>query len=397
MENLFKLPKIFINLNCIDWEQIYNNLNCDNLETVINKQYYSDKYNYFNKTFGIKVKNVYDLSLTPINLIPDSELVMDEFGFCFSYYDLRKISESSLHPYNKQLILNQVMVYHQPITIIEYYQSNMLHLPKIPSLEMLNQSNDLSIQFEQLINNEFFTNNLLSIYNEKLEHLDYTVGLLCYVLSIIEDYHFRYIIQLKSNYCQESDKYYGFLHLFIEFLTNVKNENNYESYHYVCIIIFKILQYRYNLITESEDLFNMIKSHFDNKYSDELYWSIILDRPNFICQKRTGNISLININIDNIFSNCEYIEYFYTLLIYLHNIYMKQPSYIDGQLVSILNYYKTAENYSYLDVVRYFTNLYHQIEQNNQTSELNNYIHLIFRYYLKPMPIHINPRGEISD
>ena len=412
-----KLPEIFYYAKCIDWNDILENLGIcqtpsnsskfEQLETVFNKYYYSDQYEQFKKSFGIKVKNLYDLSLTAINTIRDDHLIVDEFGFVFSYYDLRKIQDSCLHPYNKKITLNQTLIYNKATTLINYYKDNMENmLTGNNSTENLDTGeyddilDRLCNQFEKLINNEFFTTNLLTIYQNKLEHLDYTVGLLCYVLSIIEDYHFRYINNLKHNYCQESDKYPSFLKLFIKLLNSVKNENNAETYHYICIIIFKILQYRYNLICDGEELFNLVKDKINNRNREELYWSIILDRPNFICQRINGNISLININIDNIFSNCELPEYFYTLMVYLHSKYMKEETHINGKLVSILNHYKIVDNYNYLDVIRYFTNLYHQLESENsdKNKELFSLFYkMINRYYIKTAPIHITSQGLISD
>lgn len=415
-EMKLSLPSIFKNLNHCKWEELSENLaietldtnNLTGLEHLFNKKFYNDQYNTFKKSFDIKTRNLYDLSLTPINRINDAELVVDEYGFCFSYYDLRKIPANAYHPYNKLILFNQARVSKKPISITNYFTRCMIGLnnSKHSNHSLLcditdsdpNDIEQLVTAFESIICHDFFTTNLITIYQSKPDHLDYTVGIIYYILGIIDDYKEKYEELLKDNYCRSDDKYKTFLKSYIDFLKEIHKTNNIEKYHYICIIIFKILQYRYNIISDGEELYTLVKNEFKPSYHDELYWSIIQDRTNFYYQQKTNKINLMNINIDNIFTNCELPEYFYTLMFYLHSKYMHSNIQENMETATILNHYKSPENYSYLDLLKYFMDLHHEI-QENAIPDGNKYLYrqMIKRYYLKPNPICITRTGLICD
>lgn len=402
-----KIPSILWQLNSIDWNQILCNLSLDDkyeLVNIVNRCYYSDKYNHFHKSFGFKSKNWYDLSLTPINKISDVDIFMDEHDYTFSYQDLKKLPFNSYHPYLKSNSIQIIKAKNSHLSIIDYFHINMSKsLRKNTSQSSLasdiGESDDLEQKiksFEALVNHDYFTTNLISIYIKYPQHLHYTIGLLYYIISIIEDYKNRYehILKIIPN------NYNELIHIFLDnyttFLIDIKSRQNSEKFQYVCIIIFKILQYRYNIIVDSDELFNTIKSDHDQSSHLELYWSMNFDRPNYYYHKITNKMSFGNINIDSIFSNCEYNSYYYTLMIYLHDKYMGLPTLIDRKLAPLLNCYKTADNYSYHDVIKYFMNLHHYIL--TETPELYDlYRIMIDRYYLKKSPIYITTDGIVCE
>jgi len=407
------LPKALFGLR-VNWAEIWENLSIEGdfqeLESVINKFYYSDKFNVFHKSFGIKSKNLYDLSLTSVNKIADCELIVDEYGFGFSCYDLRKISENACHPYNKIIPMNQTRIFDGTVTVLSYYKLYMCgNMGKRFSSSSLSNLSNLSFEyegddedrlvmsFENAINHDFFTSNLVTIYKEKPEHLDYTVGLGFYVLSVIDDYRERYQDLLKDSYVRSTNRYTAFLKNYISFLKDIKVGNNQEKYQYVCIIIFKILQYRYNVISDAEELYSLIKDEFPPGDLNEMYWSMMLDRPNYYYYKITEKIKLININIDNIFSNCEFGEYYYTLMFFLHRKYLEFETDVNGQMHPLLNHYKTPDNYSYHDLIKYFMDAYHHIKDSDTAGKFRLFVGMLRRYYLQSTPICITRDGIIFD
>jgi len=437
-----RIPEILGFLN-IDWGKISENLgieiNKDNfceLEFCLNKIIYSDKSEQFSKNFGIKTINLYDLGLTSVNQITDSDLVVDKDNFAFSYFDLKRLSKDSPHPYlgvgehGKKMIGALVTeallngptrlsddVSEKKMTIYEYLERDMYHSFRTDSSLSIISDNVQEIDdplllesiFEQAISHDFYTNSLISLYRDRQDHLDYTVALLYYILAIIDDFNFgeRYLDCLINNYFREpvettdsstNNKYCSFLRNYIYFLSDVKENYNTEKCQYVCIIIVKILQYRFAQIQEGEDLFKVLKPYVRSNFIQEFYWSVILDRVNYLHAQQTGKISLINISIDNIFSNADFDQYYYTLMVYLHTKYMDLPSRENGNISRFLNHYKPVENYNYLDLIQYFSDMAKHVELNNRLKHLKRRFQtMIRRYYLKEDYITINRNGLVVD
>ena len=399
------VPEILKYLKDISWEHLEDNLALDNLsitstkslKMVINKNYYCDRNDEFIKNFGIKVRNLYDLSFTSINSLKDEMLVLDDNYYCFSCYDLKRFNKKDFHPYMHNNLIGEsrlMNIYgnkqkgiNTGISIIDYYLEHMAEQSRsntsspVSNTSFSGQLNSddpeiLKLAFEQMINHDFFTINLIDLYHNRPTHLDYTVGLIYYVISVVDDYKERYRDLLKDNYCQvlniNDEKYVSFLKNTLNFLNDVKVNTNIEKFQYICIIVFKILQYRFIQITEGECLYELIKKDIDPERHQQLYWSIILDRPNYYYQRATSRIHLMNINIDNIFTNCEFTEYFYTLISYLHSKYMRFNKQPGNPTTNLLNLYKTAENYSYLDLIRYFTDVYNYVNADQVSVSTNS-------------------------
>lgn len=447
------IPKILQHLP-LDWKVLSENLGIEvddnslqELDFCLNKFFYSDQSGFFEKSFGMKTRNLYDLGFSSINQISDTDLVVDKYGFAFSYFDMRKLDKSSPHPYVNhsslqetpvhkdlpKLIQNNInLVEHsekldQMITVTEYFESIMCSNLRSDSsfsvtshTELLsftetNNPDVLETVFEVVINHDFFTNSLISIYRSKVEHLDYTVALLYYILAIVDDFGERYRDLLITNYSVANEKYPEFLRNYIQFLREVQSNYNIEKFHYVCIIVFKILQYRYQQLEDSLILFDLLKTSVPRERHSELYWSIVLDRMNYLHGKMTNKISLINISVDNIFSNAEFNQYYYTLMVYLHTKYMELPlrevqtdnstgNSNGSRRADLLEHYKPVDNYSYLDLLQYFTELAEKITRANgndingdQTEFEVKFRTMIHRYYLSDSYITINRNGLVVD
>ena len=431
------VPSILYHLN-IDWANLSDNLainassnNLLELETLLNKFIYSDKNDGMIKNFGIKVKNLYDLGLNSINQIKDSDLVVDYYGFGFSRYDLKRLDVDAFHPYfgnsRDPIKIADLKISPQisggddvnvTVTVYDHFRNEMLYSLISESGTSLSSENiqdidDIGILehiFEKTLAHDFYTTNLVSIYHSNSNsntvsdnesssgsnHLRYTVALLYYILTNIDDFGERYVDYLFNMYVQ-TNQYITFLKSYTYFLMDVRETCNREKFQYVCIIIVKILQYRYSQIKDGEYLFNILKDKLDlNRYGDELYWSIILDRVNYL-NNGDGRVSLINITVDNIFSNTDFNQYYYTLMVYLHTKYMQMPSSENGNTSRFLNHYKQTENYSYLDIIQYFSEMCDHVQNSNSKSMKRRFESMIKRYYLKRGCISINRYGLVID
>ena len=423
--NQFVLPKILSYLP-LDWRGISENLgiNIDKndlgrLEFCINKYFYSDQTGIFQKSYGVKTRNLYDLGSVSINQINDADLVIDSYGFAFSCFDLRKLDKAAPHPYVNCSSIQETQVAatqanRSRMTLSEYFESVMQNESSLTnssqaeliSVSEIDNYEILESLFETEINHNFFTPVLITIYRSKREHLDYTVTLLYYILAIIDNYGLMYRSLLITNYSIASDKYLDFLRNYIKFFKDLKSNSSVEKCHYVSVIVFKVLQYRYQQLQDSQVLFDLVKSYVPKEQQTELYWSIVLDRLNYLHGKATNKISLINISIDNIFSNTEFDQYYYTLLVYLHTKYMQLPLRQDqNKRSSLLEHYKPLDNYNYLDVIQYFTELADivaNIGNSNQSEHLHHdgmkyFKSMIKRYYLNDSYITISRNGLVSD
>jgi len=422
-QTLLKVPKILPYLN-IDWQSVSENLEIDiskdnlyELEFCLNKIIYSDNDDVFEKNFGIKTINLRDIGLTSINQISDDDLVVDQNRYAFSYFDLKRLDPTVGHPYLGQQggkmgqlkVDNRLMDRSTGGTrlLFEYFEHHTNRSFRSDSSQSMVSDNLQDIDdpilleniFEHSINHDFYTVNLIFPYKDRKDHLDYSVALLYYILAIIDDFGQKYLDCLINDYFQATvdKKYLSFLRNYIYFLDQVKNNYNIEKFQYVCIIIVKILQYRLTQIQDGEALFKTLKPYIQSNYIQEFYWSILLDRVNYLHAQQTSKISLINISIDNIFSNTELANYYYTLMVYLHTKYMDLPSRENGTLSPFLNHYKQLENYNYLDLLQYFSEMAEYVNNDEFKHLKNRFQNMIRRYYLKNDYITINRDGLVID
>ena len=408
------------------------------LQECLNKYFYCDRYNKFEKNFGIKTRNFTDLTLNPINLIPDHCLIVDLDLFAFSQDDLDHLTSEHYHPYlhKQKLTKTYVNLYYlqlyqikqkekisTPITVIDFYHTYLKksiaetnqstndsllssgeskrNVAMVTNVSIDQELNNLENHLEEMITYDFFTINLVTIYRhfECDKHLDYTVLLLYNIINLIPDFQSTYVNLLVQNYfTNESSKYRQFVINLTTMLKTVQNVLNYEKFNYLLIITIKILQYRFRQITDGIELFQYLKEFVKANQQTELYWSILLCPSNHFNEKNTGQISLYNISIDNIYSNTKFKTFYYTLLVYLHTKYMQMASQENGEIHGLLNHDKELEVYNYLDVMQYFTDLHDYIKTTNCSQNLKQRFRtLVKRYFLDANYIKIDRQGQILD
>ena len=390
-----------------------------NIKNVINKFFYCDVNDTFSKSFGTKCNNLTDLSLTPINLISDKFLVMDINNFVFSDFDLKKLTPSTRHPYLRNIKIDDVRVKNYYLNLLDYhkcYMASTVNLDKsaitagigagsnvvaeLNTATQLNNINKLVSLFESSINHEYYTSNLVTIYEKNQNSLDYTVELLYYIVSYIEDYKTRYENLLFMEYHHRArNKYKIFLRNYILFFQDIKRRFNIERYNYITIIVFKVLQYRYCVMDAKRDLYSLVHNEFKPEVLTRLSLSMEYDRPNYHYYLVTGKTSFVSVNIDNIFSNCENNDHYSILINYIHNTFVAdcQTSGPILELDEIVNYCKSSENFNYCDLLRYFGDLGVLIINTfgKNTPEHKNFLNMIDVYYLQSSPLHVTSSGTI--
>lgn len=363
-----KLP---INIDNLNHEQIINELT-----RIINKYYYSNNDKPFTKSFGFRTINYTDIYFNPINNIDDNKILVDEHRYAFSFDDLNNVKIDTIHPYMGDKLILDTMMFNSKHKLYDYYRQikNMTKLNTLPLV-----ANNMLDKLSNLMNNYYFTYNLVEIYQNRINELDYTVELIKYIISRVQICEQFCVNLFDTSYqCASNlDKYGIFIDNLIRYIEYVnENYNNIPNViMYIGILFQRILEYRYNVLVLSKELYDCIKTHFDIQLHNKLHKSIQLDCSNYLYSNNCSECGFMNINIDTIFSNCNPSNYYRIMLYYLHNTYMYQLNRTDFQI----NDYTKPELFSYLNILRYFISLYDYVLDYDI---LDTYLKMIQRYYL---------------
>lgn len=366
-----------INVNNLNHEQIL-----DELTKLISKYYYSDNNNTFIKSFGVKTVNYTDIYFNLINNIDDKMILVDDHRYAFSFDDLDNVKSDTIHPYLGNILLSESIMYNSKCKLFDYYCQMTNKLP----VYVMPITNNIIDRLAELINNYYFTNNLIEIYQNHHSELDYTVELIIYIISKvhISDCFCAELFENNYKYVAHNNKYNSFICVLIKYIEHVnRNYSNLPNVSiYIGILLQRILEYRYNILVMSKELYECIKKHFNIQVHNKLYKSIQLDCSNYLHSNNSSDSGFMNINIDTVFSNCNPMNYYRIMMYYLHYTYMSSLDENDFQI----NDYTKPEYYSYLNILKYFVNLYDFVIKYNL---LDAYIKMIQRYYLQDNSILI--------